>query len=106
LEQARARASELQAALDEQQRVIEVERAQREEESQRLHKLLEQRAETSEPAQSAGAATSPPALEQPRSAGTHRESSSHSAVLGSIVEQFGKLRQQRAIDRQDAKKTR
>jgi predicted nucleic acid-binding Zn-ribbon protein len=106
LELAHAQANELRSALDDQQRTINVERATWEEELKRLHELLEQRAEAILPAPPAAVAASPPALEPPRSVGTHRESSGHSAVLGSIVEQFGKLRQQRAIDRQGSKKTR
>ena len=49
-----------------------------------------------------------PAAQPPRAAApANRERSNHGgAVLGSIVEQFGKLRQQRAEDRQGQKKAR
>jgi hypothetical protein len=48
----------------------------------------------------------PAPVKQARSAPGVAEGNSANPVLGSIVEQFGKLRQQRAVDRQATKKTR
>lgn len=107
LELARAREKELKTALDEQKRLLDQERDQWTEDLRSLRELLEHRGEAIE---SIGRANSSPAtlpVEPPRAATTpNRDRSNSGAVLGSIVEQFGKLRQQRAVDRQGLKKSR
>lgn len=78
LKQSRAREIDLTTALDEQKRVCEQ-----------------------------SGVTLPSTGHSRAAAPTNRARSDKSgAVLGSIVEQFGKLRQQRAVDRQGSKKTR
>jgi chromosome segregation ATPase len=108
LEQARAKEQELNAALDEQRRLLEVERTNWAEESQRLRELAERRPE-------AGAATAANVVQEPqetsaapRSASQNPppEQHSESPVLASIMQQFGKLRQQRANDREALRKSR
>jgi chromosome segregation ATPase len=90
LELARAREKELTAKLEELKQLRDQERAQWSEELRHLRALLERQLEA------AGGEH-------------HTASASHagnSPVLGSIVEQFGKLRQQRALDRPGLSKTR
>lgn len=107
LELSRAREGELRAALDEQKRTIEQERAHWAEEFRRLRELLERQLETP-PVEEAIAPPerNPAPAKQQRSAPVAADGSSANPVLGSIVEQFGKLRQQRAIDRQATKRPR
>jgi len=107
LELSRGREKELQATLAGQQRALDEQRAQWAEEMRQLRETLQNPAEAFPPEQR----TSDPAPEPP--AGQHRPSGDKSGeqcnqnpVLGSIVEQFGKLRQQRAFDRQALKKAR
>jgi hypothetical protein len=78
LKLSRAREIDLTTALDEQKRLLE----------------------------HSGAAPSLAELSRPAVATNRGRSDKSGAVLGSIVEQFGKLRQQRAVDRQGSKKTR
>ena len=108
LEKIRAHESELQAAVDEHQRTLERERAHWNAEIRELREKLEHRAESAQSASQIDAAgEAAPVAEPPRATSkTHREPSNSSAVLGSIVEQFGKLRAQRAVDRQGLKKAR
>jgi DNA repair exonuclease SbcCD ATPase subunit len=107
LESSRAREGELRAALDEQKRTIEQERAHWAEEFRRLRELLERQLE-SPPAEQVITPPEriPAPAKQSRSAAVVAEGHSANPVLGSIVEQFGKLRQQRAVDRQANKRTR
>ena len=111
LELARARERDLTAALDDQKRSVEQERANWAEELKHLREVIERQLEApvseaplaaaeipvASPPQTTPAPASPPSKtassgDQPRS----REN----PLLGSIVEQFGKLRQQRAVERQ------
>jgi chromosome segregation ATPase len=112
LELARAREKELSHSLDEQKRTFEQERAKWSQELHHLHELLERRVETipvpapasieqPQPTKSAGERPPAPAPET-----KHKTQVTVTPVLGSIVEQFGKLRQQRANDRQAVRKTR
>jgi chromosome segregation ATPase len=103
LELARAREQELKATLEELKQSREQERAQWAEELRHLRELLERRMEASNTDPPAAAAARPPAV---RSPAEHAGRASNSPVLGSIVEQFGKLRQQRALDRPALNKTR
>jgi chromosome segregation ATPase len=109
LELSRAREKELKVTLDEHKRSVEQERSQYAEELHQLKEVLERQLET--PAAEAHVPTpekAPPII-QPQAAPVSRPPSSpggarviprENAVLGSIYEQFGKLRQQRATDRQ------
>jgi len=107
LELGRNREYELRIALDEQKRTIEQERVHWAEEFARLRELLERQLESERNAGRAVAADhgSDPA-QPPPPAVVKSATKNESAVLGSIVEQFGKLRQQRAIDRQAQKRSR
>jgi len=96
LELARAREKELSAKLEELKQSREQERAQRSDELQRMRELVERRIETSDAERPAAPAENPPVR---RPTVEHGGQASNSPVLGSIVEQFGKLRQQRALDR-------
>jgi DNA repair exonuclease SbcCD ATPase subunit len=123
LELARAREKELRAAVEEQKRAAEQERSQRAEELRQLHEILQRQldvppVEVCETAAQpeppslvqqtppAVAQQSPPPLQQPSPVASAHAIPRESPVLGSIVEQFGKLRQQRAIDRQASTKPR
>jgi len=110
LELARARERELTAALDDHKRSVEQERSHWAEELKRLREVIERQLEApvseapmaaaqipvASPPQTTPAPASPPSKtpsgDQPRP----REN----PLIGSIVEQFGKLRQQRAVERQ------
>jgi DNA repair exonuclease SbcCD ATPase subunit len=109
LELSRAREKELKVALDEHKRSVEQERSQYAEELKQLREVLERQLESpsaeehppvAEPAATVGQPQSPP-VSRPQPAGAAaRVIPRENAVFGSIVEQFGKLRQQRASDRQ------
>jgi chromosome segregation ATPase len=114
LELARAHAKELAAGVEEQKRLLERERATWTQQMQHMRELLELRAAA--PAADEETAVSRPA---PQSAATSNagprpvqasggggKPSQNNPVLGSIMEQFGKLRQQRATDRQAGKNVR
>jgi hypothetical protein len=99
LDLSRVRENELKVALDEAKHAREQDQAQAAEESQKLRELLRRQSEKADV--------------QPRTApaenGAERHSESHVAnnpVLASVMEQFGKLRQQRAQDRPALKKGR
>jgi hypothetical protein len=103
LELSRARERELKSTLDDQKRSVEQERSQWADELKQLREVVERQLEApivGEPA----TATDRPALEAPApsppSPGSAQSPPRESPVLGSIVEQFGKLRQQRAVERQ------
>ena len=106
LELSRARERELKAALDEHTRSIEHERSEWAEELKELREVLERQLDSPVVEEAAAArATERPAqaAEPPANSQSARGASvvpSENAVLGSIVEQFGKLRQQRAVERQ------
>jgi DNA repair exonuclease SbcCD ATPase subunit len=106
LELARARERDLTAALDDQKRSVEQERVHWAEELKHLREVIERQLEApvseaplaaaeipvASPPQTTPPPSKTPSGDQPRS----REN----PLLGSIVEQFGKLRQQRAVERQ------
>ncbi len=104
LELARAREKDFTAKLEEVKQSREEQRAQWSAELRHLRTMLERRLESeAEPCQEADAAL-PPAPRPP--AEPAGRSPSHSPVLGSIVEQFGKLRQQRSTQRAALNKSR
>jgi len=111
LELARARERELNAALDDHKRSVEQERSHRAEELKHLREVIERQLEApvsegplaaveisvpsplqTTPPPASPASKTPSSGDQPR---PHEN-----PLLGSIVEQFGKLRQQRAVERQ------
>jgi septal ring factor EnvC (AmiA/AmiB activator) len=100
LELNRAREKELSKALEEQRQALEQERAHRAEELRNLDRL-KQGSEGAHPSEKS-------ADNLAAAAGSARPATqvNDNPVLGSIVEQFGKLRQQRALDRQAHRKTR
>jgi chromosome segregation ATPase len=109
LELVKTHADDLTREIEEQKRVLEQERALWADELRHMRELLERRAESSPSGREAGAATTAPEVPQPPQPARASETakrSSHSPVLGSIVEQFGKLRQQRAVERQAHKNGR
>jgi len=69
---------------------------------------VERSSEAAHAAPAAPVTPAAPATPAARGTGGKEAGEKHSAspVLGSIVEQFGKLRQQRALDRQIGKKSR
>jgi chromosome segregation ATPase len=111
LEIARANAKQLASDMSEQKRTFETERKTWVEQMTYLRGLLDQRTTTPEPDESrvarppAADAGTPVAARTGKSAGSERPSANN-PVLGSIMEQFGKLRQQRASDRQAGRNAR
>jgi hypothetical protein len=116
LEVARAQCRDLAADVDEQKQRLERERAAWTEQLKQMRELIELRAtapvtgyDDVEPRpvqpQAAQSGEAAPRPARP-SAGQRPSPNSHNPVLGSIMEQFGKLRQQRANDRQTSKKPR
>jgi predicted nucleic acid-binding Zn-ribbon protein len=111
LELSRARERDLKASIDEQKRSVDQERSQWADEIKQLRAVVERQLDSpvvNGPAaatqRQANAAPAPPtpAKTPPASNSTQREN----PLLGSIVEQFGKLRQQRATERQVHKSQR
>jgi predicted nucleic acid-binding Zn-ribbon protein len=103
LEMSRARERELKAAIDDQKQSTDDERTEWAEELKQLRDILQSQLEA--PVADESMATverQSPATSLPTSNATHRES----PLLGSIAEQFGKLRQQRAVERQAHSKQR
>jgi chromosome segregation ATPase len=106
MERARAREKELEAALDEQKRAADEERTRCVKELRQLRELLGRRTEA--PAaveQTTPAQPAAPSQSKPAASGAP-VTSRQNPVLGSIVQQFDKLRQQRASDRHAANKPR
>jgi chromosome segregation ATPase len=107
LETLRGHESELLATVEQLKQALHLERERSTEEIQQLHERLHKHAAVVAPANTAdGPAQAPAAEPSSAPAAAARARSSNGAVLGSIVEQFGKLRQQRAVDRQAQKKAR
>ncbi len=114
LELVRARENELRAALEEHKQTREQERSQWTEELRQLRELLEQHVVDDESAFYMTPPEQPQTTPQPAASeaeNVHRhtagaENAADTAVLGSILQQFGKLRQQRALDRPTFKKAR
>ena len=105
----RAHETELKAALDEHKQAAEKERLHWKEELRHLRELLERRVEANKaeerfasPTEPAAPTAAPPANPTTTKKVTSREN----PVLGSIVQQFDKLRQQRASDRNSGTKPR
>jgi chromosome segregation ATPase len=105
LELAQIREKELKTALDETRKNLEQERSEAAAETQRLRELLESKVESENVSNAEDRATAAPVERQP----SERPSESRPAenpVLASVMEQFGKLRQQRASERPALKKGR
>src|SRR3954469_6629391 len=103
LELSRARERELKSALDEQKRSVEQERSQWSDELKQLREVVERQLEipaADEPAATIVRPTSDTPAPVPPSTSSAQPPPRESPVLSSIVEQFGKLRQQRAVERQ------
>jgi septal ring factor EnvC (AmiA/AmiB activator) len=101
LELSRARERELKATIDDQKCSAEQERSQWADELKQLREVVERQLETpvaNEPVAAIERPTSD--TPAPPSPGSAQSPPRESPVLGSIVEQFGKLRQQRAVERQ------
>jgi hypothetical protein len=106
LEQTKAREIELEAALEEQKHTFEHERTQWAEELRQVREMLEEQTKAASLRQRNGE-SSPRSANQSRTAAyNHPADLSENPVLGSIVQQFGKLRQQRASDREALRKAR
>jgi DNA repair exonuclease SbcCD ATPase subunit len=108
LELSRARERELKAAIDDQKRSVDQERSQWSEELKQLRETVERQLDTPVDVQPTAAvagqvptetAQPTPARTSPAGNGGHAPAREN-PLLGSIVEQFGKLRQQRAVERQ------
>ena len=113
LELARVHAKELAADVDEQKQTFERERSAWTEQLRQMHELLELRAATpvtgyDDVIAAAAERPAPPAPRPPKAIASvsGEKPSPNNPVLGSIMEQFGKLRQQRANDRQTGKNAR
>jgi chromosome segregation ATPase len=104
LELSRVREKDLAARLDELKKVSEQERALLAEETQRSHGELVQRPEMNRPAAYAVEPERPRPVQ--RTQANNIEQEADNPVLSSIMEQFGKLRQQRTPNRPAMKKTR
>lgn len=115
LELVRAREIDLKSALDEHKHTAELDRLNWTAEVRQLHDLLQRRPETTVPISHATGIAGNPAIEPAHPASSDSTSnsgtvaskpvSSHgNPVLGSIVQQFDKLRQQRASDRNSSHK--
>ncbi len=100
VEMNQAREKELVAALEEQKRSLEQERAHRAEELRNLEKLTHSTAAPDQASPDNALAS----LEQSDRPAATSGQINENPVLGSIVEQFGKLRKQRAMDRQVLRK--
>jgi chromosome segregation ATPase len=108
LELARARERELKASLDEHKSAAEQERSQWAEELRQLREVLERQLDAPQTHEPTAAASAPasvpdrpaPAIPTQSPAAAARVIPRENPLLGSIVEQFGKLRQQRAVERQ------
>jgi len=103
LELARAREKEFKATSEELKQSREEERLHWAEEMRQLRELLERSMEARDTERQPVAAENPPAAHSPADDAGR---ATNSPVLGSIVEQFGKLRLQRALDRTAINKTR
>jgi chromosome segregation ATPase len=104
LELARTRERELKAELEELSLAREREQAEWSEESRQLREMVERRLEAANPAD--GAARPGNSLDEERVETKPAERVVENAVFASVKEQFGKLRQQRAMDRPASKKAR
>jgi septal ring factor EnvC (AmiA/AmiB activator) len=107
LELARARERELKAALDEHTCSVEEERSQWAEELRQLREVVERQIDAPEVQEPAATVErpAPPAKTSAAGGGGAPALPRQNPVLGSIVEQFGKLRQQRAVQRQATSKS-
>jgi septal ring factor EnvC (AmiA/AmiB activator) len=118
LELSRVREQELKTALDEHNRSLEEERSRWAEEMKQVREALERQVEApavqepavsvQQPGQMPPARPAPAAPTEPQAAtsGSRSVPRGDSPVLGSIIEQFGKLRQQRAVERQSNNRQR
>jgi hypothetical protein len=111
LDASRGIAKQLAADAADQKRAIEIERKVWTDQLAQFRDLLEQRATApvtgyDDVAMQRAAEAATPAPPRPAKAPGGERPSANNPVLGSIVEQFGKLRQQRASDRQAGRNTR
>jgi chromosome segregation ATPase len=106
LEQMRAREKELCSVLDEQKQTLVTERARWAEEAQQLREELERRPGAGTTSNGAPDTYEQSAAPRPVPQNQNSDQAGESPVLGSIMQQFGKLRQQRATDREAMRKAR
>lgn len=116
LELSRARERELKAALDDEKRSVDDERSQWAEELKQLREMMDRHLDepAAEPPSEEELAAPPAPVAKTPSTPRSKSSSTGGAqaeqrenpVLGTIAEQFGKLRQQRAVERQSQQKQR
>jgi chromosome segregation ATPase len=112
LELSRARERELKAALEEHQRSIDDERSQWADELKQLREVLQGQLDAPVEQKPVAAAEqpAPPAPltspGKPLASDASPAPSRENPLLGSIAEQFGKLRQQRAVERQAGNRQR
>jgi chromosome segregation ATPase len=104
LELARARERELKAALEELRQTREQERAQWANESRHLRELLERHLDGAEAMYQSETVEQSSITDRVESKSSDR--TADSPVFASVMEQFGKLRQQRALERPVLNKTR
>ncbi len=102
LELVLAREKELLAALNENKQRLEQERSEAAAETQRLRELLEDSVESGKAPSRADA----PPIEHRAAERPNENRAADNPVLASVMEQFGKLRQQRAKDGRALKKGR
>jgi chromosome segregation ATPase len=100
LEASRAREKELQVALDEKTRAYELERQKWEAELRQAREEMNRRGPEIGPEGRAEMSSSQPPDSPPPPPRSSRGLPGDNPVLESIVQQFGKLRQQRATDRE------
>lgn len=119
LELARARERELKSALDDQARTVDQERTRWDEEFKQLREVIQRQLDAPVAEEAAVPIELPAHPKQPTAPAPTRQAPSNTPpigsnpplpgenpLLGSIVEQFGKLRQQRAVGRQSQNKQR
>jgi hypothetical protein len=105
LEQVRVRERELMTALEELRQTREREQAQWAEESRHLREMVERRLEEGQPENNGDRRAGNIQTDERREAASD-ERSAENPIFASVKEQFGKLRQQRAMDRPAPKKAR
>jgi len=111
LQLALAREKELKLALDQQKREVDEERSQWAEELRQFREVIERQLDSPTGPEPAAALERPAPPATPPNVvsgggGGAKVLPRENPVLGSIVEQFGKLRQQRAVERQATSKSR
>jgi chromosome segregation ATPase len=100
------RRSELTRELEKQKQTFDQERAQSAQELKSLRQQLQDGLAAAQVADASGKAPASPSQSARSADDNVPHEINENPVLGSIVEQFGKLRQQRAMDRQVLRKAR